>query len=185
MLTGHLADMFLKDRSQFPPFAERVGNAKEIWLFGTSLEAMVAYHSGVFVKKLKESASLRFLLMDPQSPSVDARAHGLFSASKPEILRGDIERTIARIRQMKHACGSCSVSVRLTSFVPSHALVLIDPNSREGIIIVELYPYLVTSSDRPHFELTRADTKWYGFFLDQYESVWREAKEHALDEKNS
>jgi len=57
-------------------------------------------------------------------------------------------------------------------------MVLIDPLTEDGIIIVEIYPYMLTSSERAHFELTRKDVRWYGHFLEQYQTLWNgDAKE--------
>src|SRR5271157_2346488 len=46
MAAGQVAEIFLKDRNAFPSFSDRTKNAKQIWLLGTSLDAMVAYHYG-------------------------------------------------------------------------------------------------------------------------------------------
>src|SRR5258708_4881380 len=108
--------------------------------------------------------------MDPHSPSVQARAHGLFSATE-ERLRKDIQMTLDKIADMRRHWRN-SVIVKGTSFVPSFGMVLIDPLTEDGVIIVEIYPYMLTSSERAHFELTRRDVRWYAHFLEQYQTLW-------------
>lgn len=177
LAAGHLGDMFLKDRNEFPPLTERIKNAREIWFYGTSLDAVVSYYFGLFTTKAREGVSFRFLLMNPDSPSVEARSHGLFS-STPASLKNDIQRSIEKIAAIAREPGA-KVECKRTDFVPSHGLVLVDPRTNSGTIVVELYPYNVTASERAHFELTKKDARWYGFFLSQYESLWRDAKEVA------
>src|SRR5205823_1746351 len=104
--SGHLAKTFLKDRSQFPPFANRVKDAREIYIMGISLQGMVGYHASVFLEKVREGARLRFLVMDPASRSVDTTAHGLFKANDPTVLRRDIQSTIGRITELREVDGS-------------------------------------------------------------------------------
>ena len=103
--------------------------------------------------------------MDPESTSVEARAHGLFTANEnPAALQGDIRRALSRIGEMQQAFNEL-VEVRVTSYIPSYGLILIDPDDGDSTIIVELYPYMLTSSDRAHFEITRRDTRWFLHFL--------------------
>jgi hypothetical protein len=61
---------------------------------------------------------------------------------------------------------------------PMTELVLVDPERSHGQIIVELYPFLVTASDRPHFELSPSDAIWYSHFRQQFEAIWESAKEY-------
>ena len=173
--SGHLAKAFLKDRSQFPPFANRVKDAREIYIMGISLQGMVGYHASIFLEKVREGAKIRFLVMDPTSQSVETTARGLYKANDPAVLRRDIQSTIGRITEMRELDGS-AVELRLTNYVPSCGIVLVDPDKDSGVIIVELYPYLVSAASRAHFELTPADGRWYKYFRDQFESVWKNAK---------
>lgn len=174
LLAGHVARFFLKDRSAFPPFDVRVKKSKQIWFLGMSLQGLVAYHQGVFVKKARDGASLRVLIMNPESPSCDAKAVGLFSATDPATLRNHIAGTINFCQKLKEDFNA-SIELRLTNFVPTFSLVLIDPDDSDGVIIVEMYPYLVTAHDRVHFELTPGDGEWYQYFRDQFEGIWRDA----------
>jgi len=180
-VTGQIADLFLKERSQFPSLSERVRSARQIWLLGTSLDAIVTYHYGLFVEKAAEGVHLRFLLMDPESTSVAARAHGLYDSS-PASLKGDIQRTIEKVQRIS-AEPNASVELRITDFIPSQGLVLIDPRSHGGTIVVELYPYNVTADHRAHFELAQNDAKWYGFFLQQYDELWEASREYGLESR--
>jgi hypothetical protein len=172
---GHIANLFLKDRDDFPPFATRVKNARQIWVLGISLQGLVSFHKGVFISKVRDGASLRFLMMDPDSQASDAKACGLFSATDPAVLKRDIRRTIETISELRQS-DPAAVSLRLTQYVPGFGLVLVDPDRDNGLIIVELYPYLVTSSERAHFELTPSDGRWYKYFRDQFNSIWRDAR---------
>jgi hypothetical protein len=181
--SGHLAGLFLKTRDCFPNFADRIRNARTIWLLGGSLERLVSYHHDDFVLKLNEGATLRFLMMDPASPSVDARAIGLFSMSSAVDLRRDIERTLERIGTMAISASGKKPEARVTSFVPSVGMVLIDPHSDNGVIIVEIYPYNVTSAERAHFELVPGDGKWYQHFLQQYVHLWADSREVQVGTK--
>jgi hypothetical protein len=175
LTAGHLGDLFLKNRDEFPPFVDRIKNAREIWLLSISINALVEYNFGAFIEKAREGVSIRFLLMNPDVKLVEVRSRGLYS-STPTSLKNDIARSIERITKITQETGA-KVECKLTDFVSSHGMVLVDPHKNDGSMIVEIYPYNVTARDRAHFELTRKDARWYGFFLSQYEALWRDAKE--------
>ena len=61
--------------------------------------------------------------------------------------------------------------------IESGALRLVERNVERAEIVVELYPFLIDSQKRPHFELRRDDPKWYDFFLQQFEKVWADARQ--------
>lgn len=174
--SGHLGALFLKKRAQFPPFEERVRHAREVSILGISLQGLVSYHSGVFARKISEGALVRFIIMDPSSAACEAKACGLFSATEPGVLKSHIEHTISTIDHLREGDGG-NLRLRLTPHVPSVGIVMIDPAQADGVIIVELYPYLVTSSDRAHFELVPSDGVWYEHFRNQFEAIWNDADE--------
>jgi hypothetical protein len=113
--------------------------------------------------------------MNPDPTLVESRSRGLYSSTAAS-LKNDIERSLEQIAKISRESGA-RVECKLTNFVSSHGMVLVDPHKNGGSILVEIYPYNVTARDRAHFELTKKDARWYGFFLSQYEALWRDAKE--------
>lgn len=172
IMNGKISNYFLRSRSDFIPFSQRVEGARKIYILGISCEAMITYQSSILIDKLKDSCEVRFILLDPQSKAVEARSVGLFSATKPEILRNDINRTLEQLCELKKQKNKGSLKIRLTNYIPSYGIVIIDPDKNKGLIIVELYPFLTRYCDRPHFELKKTDGKWYDYFLNQYNSLW-------------
>jgi len=61
--------------------------------------------------------------------------------------------------------------------LPPYTITCCDPQLINGHMFVRLSSFRVPNQIRPTFELTSANDKyWFNFFVEQFESVWREAE---------
>jgi hypothetical protein len=170
---------FLLDRTQFPSFPDRAPSAREIWFMGTSLEVMTGYLYGNLVDRVQRGTAFRFVLVDPDSPAVSVCAESLFTIKTPADLASDIQRTIARIKTLRDLAEQPEIiELRLTKHAPGYSLVAVEPSASDGSLIVELYPFKVSSIHRPHFELVPRDHPWFSFFRAQYDAVWENSRDY-------
>jgi hypothetical protein len=171
------ASRFLKKRSQVGTIPELIEKAKSINL------SMLAGHFVVldfdpWEKKIQEGAKIRLLFANPYD---DEHICTLTSRGDPitegraDDLQMDIVRAIRKLLVMKQKYPGC-LEFRFQNFVPPFGIFAINPESPEGIIKVEIYPYRTSIYTRPHFFLKRSqDSEWYEMFRNQFEEQWQNA----------
>lgn len=153
-------------------------NFSEIYISGMNLRRTATSHIGLFESRLREGATLKFLLVDPDSDAVSIIAERNYVYRDAEILKSVIESSLESLRQIgagQNVKGSPEVKV--LRYVPSYGLTIIDPNRTGARIRVDVYPYRVPPEDSPCFWLERdKDGKWFQFFLAQFRAMWESAK---------
>lgn len=162
-------------------------NFSEICISGMNLRRTATSHLGLFERRLKEGATLRFLLVDPDSNAVSIIAERNYVYRDPEKLKSVIESSLESLRQIgagQNVKGSAEI--RVLRYVPSYGLTMIDPNQTGGRIHVDSYPYRVPPEDYPCFWLEREkDAKWYEFFRAQFSAMWESAKPIGMISPNT
>lgn len=156
------------------PFERLIERGQDVLIVGTSLLGTVGPRRK-FIKALAQNgASLRFLLMDPEAPFIEAtaRSHGVSIDS----LRSDISATLAHLDQLVGSVGNGgSIEYRLLTTMPNMSFVMIDGNKTNGEIRCELYLYQTDITERPVFRLTPADKTVYQRYRDSLERLWRDS----------
>jgi hypothetical protein len=177
-LSNKLSSAFLskgfRDRSELHSFRDRGQFATEVVIVGVSLISAVRPHLDYFEGKMRAGCKLRFLLLDPESPSVVAWN----LMSKISSAKQDIELTLGTLRILlkmeKTTAGKCEV--RLSQSALPFGIAAFDPSKELGSMTVELQTYKKTLGERPHIELIRQkDAHWFEFFESQYEQLWADS----------
>jgi len=165
----------LGDRSQLPSIQERGRTASEIVVVGVSLISIVPPYLDFYEQKMRDGCTLRFLLLDPKSPSLKT----LDSMIRVTNTQHDIEQSLTSLRALieaqKNVKGKCEV--RQSSVFLPFGIAAFDPDKETGFMNVELLAYKKFFGERPHFVLTRRNnSKWFEFFKSQYEQLWSESQ---------
>lgn len=70
-------------------------------------------------------------------------------------------------------------------YVPSYGIIMVDPDTEHGVIVIELYHHRSTE-DNPTFELRAGrDGKWYKFFREQFDLMWESCRVETLPRQES
>ena len=166
----------LEDRSEHKVSLEkRLANAKSVAFTGSSLIGILTHYKGFIQTKAGTGCKFRFLLVHPDF------YHGLDkrdAAEKTEVLNA--------IQLLESLCGNANIKYKVLTFHPPFSLMMVDTETAEGFVQIEMYPYSSIASERPHFELTpKTDSKWYSFFREQFEIAWQNAQEYHADTKEA
>jgi len=153
-------------------------NFSEICISGMNLRRTATSHIGLFESRLREGATLKFLLVDPDSDAVSIIAARNYVYRDPEVLRSVIESSLESLRQMAEGEDvKGSAEIRVLRYVPSYGLTMFDASQTGGRIHVDAYPYRVPPDDYPCFWLERErDGRWFQFFRAQFDAMWESAR---------
>ncbi|GGO66036.1 DUF5919 domain-containing protein [Nonomuraea cavernae] len=166
------ADAFLATTRQ--GLEQRIVRADDIRIAGVTLNRTIRNHVGELENRLRRGASIKVLLIDPDGTAPLEAARRSTIPDRPEVFEHRIKSTIDLLR---HLAGTPDVpgriEVRFMSFVPAFGLVLIDVDSDDGIIDVELGTHRSPGPD-PVFTLrARHDHRWYQHFHAEFERMWQ------------
>ena len=148
--------------------------ASFIGLVGITLSKTVARYESVFENRLASGAHIRVITIDPttQAPqqAIDRSAGIVGQTFFVDLLKPTVDR-LCSLANAAHP--STNLELGLLPFIPSFGLILIDPDQRDGRIIVEIYQHK-SSALHPTFELRpHLDERWYGFFKEQFDLLWK------------
>ena len=161
------------------PISQFVGQSHDLLLAGVALRRSVQPHRFLFLDRIKNGAKLRFLLINPESPDVEAIA-SMWKVA-PENIRSSIEDTLHELQFLKNESkkiGAGSVEIRLLDREPSFSFALSNPKNANGVLRAGLRVYNHSAFTRPEWVL-KPDDKWFNTFVEICEALWKDAKPHA------
>ncbi|MDQ2996307.1 MAG: hypothetical protein M3R61_04535 [Chloroflexota bacterium] len=174
---------------QKPPNPEPyVQRSSQIDLCGVTLTSAINKQFSNLRERLKEGASIRILVADPDSLALTMSASRSESpedigyyGKRLEATFNDIKylhESWKELQQLDNTPKKGSFSVRLLSYAPSFGVSSFDANRATGIVFVELFTHKSGFRSPPTFDLTaQRDGEWYKFFTTQFEEMWQSAKE--------
>jgi hypothetical protein len=179
------ADDLLNDRFAFDktPFASRVENASEVWIFAPTGINVLSLHNCELIRHkvlAKPDGMLRVVILNPSDEqAVQLAVHQLddsldYPAQDFRDSLATVERQLRGMRNWKVRGG---FDYKLLDYNPGFSLVAIDPGSRNGRVIVEFHGFHNESTpSRMHIELTRQQSeRWYEYWTEQFRRIWEAA----------
>lgn len=158
-------------------YEDKLKKAKKIDIAGATLTRTVTNYLGIFEQRLKEGASIRLIIIDPQSDAVSQAALRSYGVQGDDFFRDRIKPTIdllnilASLPELKG-----KLELRFLPYMPSFGLKIVDPDSVDGKIFVEIYQHK-SLDPNPTFMLDgQRDEKWYHFFQNQFEVLWSSSR---------
>ena len=160
-----------------PRFEDGFEDAQEICIVGTTLSRTVRDYLGIFEKRLKEGAHIKFVIIDPRSDAAKQATLRSYGVKSEDFYHNRIKPTIDLLQILASLPDLKGISeFRLLPYMPSFGLVLIDPKEANGRIYVEIYQHK-SLEPNPSFILeAQRDEKWYRFFLHQFEVLWSSSR---------
>lgn len=181
-------DEVLGDRSALeestPSLAKRLETARTLWLFApTGINVLTPQICEALRRHVlnRQDGSVRVVVLDPSATAaIDLAQRQLDDALDFPIqhLRPSLATALDQLRTMAGWQCAGSFEYRMLDFNPGFSLMAVDPDTRDGLLVVELHGVhneAVTS--RMHVRATREVSEpWCSYWLRQYEHLWHEAK---------
>jgi hypothetical protein len=186
-----IMDDLLQDRFAFDanPIADRLRNAKEVWVFAPSGVNLLSAHNCEILRigpLSRDGGVVRVVVLDPAQPTaLQLATRQLDDALDYPVqdFTASLQTTIRLLRAVADWRVNGSFEYRLLDYNPGFSLVAIDPSSRNGRVIIEFHGFHnEATSSRMHIEISRRQSDhWYSYWIDQFDRIW-EAMSHPTDE---
>lgn len=174
-------DQVLHDRQSFTPFREFIKGGRELWVYGPSAVNVLTNAPDIEKEILERGGSLKVVLQDyTVRHSLDILRQQLDRMST--LLEQDIQRSLAVLNGMKGQ--NWRVDYRLLAFSPGFSLVIVDPDGRDGRLVVEFFGFNNDRiSERMHIVIHRRQSQyWFEYWAKQFDQIWQTAREpHATE----
>ncbi|GAB4527381.1 MAG: hypothetical protein OHK0046_45130 [Anaerolineae bacterium] len=170
-------DSVLLDRQSYGPLREFIKGAKTMWVYGPSAVNVLTNSPDIEREILARGGELRVILQDPNAqPSLDILHHQLDSFS--HLLVKDIDRS-KDILDTLRTRSAYKIDYRLLPYSPGFSVVILDPDGREGRLVIEFFGYASASiGDRMHIEIHRQQSNyWFEYWAAQFQNMWNDARD--------
>lgn len=164
-------------QEKFPPdFENDLGQAKEIWLVGVTLNRTIKTYYAIFEQKLKHDGIIKVILVSPEDTNEKKAAAEMaekrvYERSDVERLRNQIQGTLEDFCSLKSIAPS-QVEIRTITYPLGFGVFALDIETDEGVLYLEHYPYKTPGGSLPKFVLHAGDGRWYDFFKMEIEKLW-------------
>jgi len=165
-------------------FDARLKTAMQIDLCGVSLTSTISSQFATLRSKIESGAHIRILIIDPTSHAIEMTAERSMNPKDTIYYRRRLESTLSQVTYLykfaddlkQNSENLGSLCVRMLSYAPSFGLIILDPNHKDGLAQIEIFPHKFGFKARPTFVLTSDnDEEWYTYFIDQFEQMWNAA----------
>jgi uncharacterized protein DUF5919 len=157
-----------------PEFTVAVEGSSELFVTGKARNAFVLTHYNLLERKLRAGSSMRFLLIDPESPAIEVVAHRYVERSAASA-RERVVHTLRLLTQLR-ASTQGALSVRLTDHPLAMGVVATDGEA--PAVFAEYYSYQAQGD--PKFVLQPGNALGYELLLTEAEALWENGKPHDL-----
>jgi hypothetical protein len=166
----------LRLRTEIVSLQKRAKNAKDILIIARTA-IMVLRQTEFFKERIRQGATIRLAVVNPDNSAVIEALGPLAETSKEGVI-ADMQGTIGLVCRLREQTSNPEqIQVRVFDYVQTLSMVMVDGHLPTGSIIVEMIPYQVGPSSRPHLLLTAKDNPmWYAYFRDICEAIWRDAE---------
>jgi hypothetical protein len=172
------ADELITRRANVERLDSIFRNAKQIDVLGLSLVGILTMHYSLIKNRLEAGCKMRFMMMNPKNRHIGQ----IVADREPDALH--LEMLIRHINTSLKTLGTLpkqtehggTLEVAIINTLPSFGLLIVDGDSNQGVLRIELYPHSCSIPDRPVIQLSAArDGDWYNFFKTQFEILWKKA----------
>lgn len=163
-------DLFLK---VLPDFLERLRAAQTIAINGMTLALTSNSFHSLFRQCAASGGQVRLIIIDPQHSAIDVAANRFNKHQDPQRLRRESEHTLDNLQALiEDETVAKGFHLRLSNFVPSYGIWLLDADTPREEIWVELYSF--RADMEPAIQLLpHRDGIYFPFFRQQFEIMWQ------------
>lgn len=157
---------------------KRLENATtEVRISGNDLKYVSESLSASINKLLAKGVRVKLLAVDPKSHVPDMLVKIDPRFEDPEQFKSSMTEVLNRLEEWQRSYSS-TFEFRLLKVLPALGFFIIDPDSTEGVVKIEIYTAKEWNpgQSRPHIIISKYDNKWRKYFINQWENYWMIAK---------
>lgn len=169
------ASAFFTD--SIPSLRDRLQRAKTVAINGMTLATTSDNLWGTFKQCIIDEATVRVLIVDPHHVARELAAQRFHKHQDPEKVLRESTHALDNFQSLKEFDPSGQFfEVRLFPAVPPYGIWVIDGDSPEAEIWVELYCFRDEPEAAFHL-LPERDGRWFEYFRRQFETMWGAGRE--------
>lgn len=173
---GHArASSFLSTQRYLPN--RLLEGAHMIYMSGFTLARTTREHLRILERCLMTGGDVRVMILEATDSLLDEcvkRSEGRSTSMHWRKRLDSTESLVDLIAKSPDVTGNLKLGH--LPYLPSYGLIIVDPDTDHGVIVVELYHHR-SSEDNPTFELRAGrDDEWYRFFRRQFDLMWRSCR---------
>ncbi len=173
-------DDYLDDRTNLGSFKDRIHSAHKLYIYAPSAANILRGESADAIREQilsRKDGELRMIIQNPDNqPAVDILEDQLDKHVNFQMqhLPDELTRTLRQFQLIHEWDLPGSFEYRLLDYSPGFSMVMIDPDSNKGQIIVEVHGYQNEStSGRMHIVITKKDSeRWFVYWQRQFDNMW-------------
>ena len=183
-------DGLLHDRAAFDdrPIAERLKNAAEVWIFAPTAVNFLSQNSELLRTGAlsKPGGTVRVVVLNPANEAAIKLATRQLDDSvdyPTQDVSATLQTTTHLLKSMASWPVRGSFGHKFVDYSPGFSLVAVDPNRRDGSVIVEFHGFHnEATSSRMHIEILRGQSDhWYAYWIEQFDRIWASAVAPTAD----
>jgi hypothetical protein len=147
-----------------------------IWLVGVSLSRTIRANYSVLEKKLQRGDSIRVLLVNPEGPASEIASSRPYPKMGVVQTQRHIRDTLSYLCRLRQST-SGKIEIRTIQNPLTYGVIATNPDSQNGVLYCELFPFQTVGNTLPKFILRAKDGQWYEFFKKELENLW----DHGMD----
>lgn len=176
--TATSADRVLQE--SVPGSAFDLGRAGDLRLVGVTLNRTVRNHLAELRRQLAAGGMLKVMIIDPDGPAAReaARRHGFDEDA--EVFEHRLQPTLDLLRHLADTAGG-RLEVRLLGFVPAFGLIMIDPETAGGRVLVDIYSHRPDGREAVVAMTAERDPIWFHHFRQEFDRIWQRGRPITFD----
>jgi hypothetical protein len=164
-------------------FQNQIRDSHSVSLLGRTLSRFVPTYHADIEYALGQGSQLRILILDPEGPSIEKAAKVSTSIATVEAEKLRIQNTVEYLKQMKKQVHNADIEVRLLEYDAPYSITILKSrhDRKKDYCLVRIPTFKRSALDSPTIEPHPVTDKyWFDFFLEQFEALWKSAKELKL-----
>jgi hypothetical protein len=154
-------------------FHNVIESADEIWSLETVNYEFLHHYSETLKAFIKRGGKLRFILVDPESYSLKLSADNFPEQGDVESFKFRFRLSMGQLKILLDIAPSAeNIQIKVIDHVPASITTLVDPQQARARAFITLNGFGMAGKQRPSFELTRKNQKWFEFYLSSFENLW-------------
>lgn len=171
---AHAKDFFVTEKIVSD---EVFASADVIYVSGMTLTRTTRDYMYIWGQRLSAGATIKIMILEPDNnllKELILRSSGETSLEYWKNKLKTVQSLVSYIAKTPDNKGK--IELGYLPYIPSYGFVMVDPDKQNAQCVVEMYHH-ESAKPNPTFELLRSDdTKWFGFFKEQFDIMWKSCR---------
>lgn len=163
-------DQVLGGRPDLGSFSERLPGVRDLRIYGPTAANLLMHAADIRRFVLRTGGEVRVLVLSDSQP-----VETLAAIQLDDILdlEHNLRNSLAILRKLD---GEPGFQCRQLPVNPGFGLLIVNANDPDGYVIFESHGFQDENiADRMHIIIRRDSSRWFKYWVDRYEAMWRTA----------